>query len=327
MKKSAGVLFIVSFFAGASFAQVEKLWGDPHVVEKFYTEARKDPAYLKLKAQAAQLSNDARGTNTNAAAARALFTGNTDILKNLYQKSGIGAPQPMKMHFYNYSAPVARTKASSFLIHMTSIVPLKTKTATPPYKDDWEWDNQPLGNIMPDTSSSIFSNAKTVIFYGPPQTDARIRMGQYFKGYFHQVTVPSDPLIVAAEVKFEYSYIYTGWDTYGARLGIDMIVQAKNLNGSAYNALPGYDSSYSSYDWKYAATLYPAVTIDTEFGEFHSSGNSSFSLEGYVIPGTAIDLRLGLGFIKNTVRGLNGSYHYAEFILKKITVKYFKSAN
>ncbi|HEV7779665.1 MAG TPA: hypothetical protein VGO58_00285, partial [Chitinophagaceae bacterium] len=68
-------------------------------------------------------------------------------------------------------------------------------------------------------------------------------------------------------------------------------------------------------------------TIDTEFGEFHSSGNSSFSLEGYVIPGTAIDLRLGLGFIKNTVRGLNGSYHYAEFILKKITVKYFKSAN
>jgi hypothetical protein len=326
-------LSVISFLLPAleTTAQQEKLWSDPHIIQKFATEATKDPAYLKLRAEVDALSKTATGKNTNASAVKALLARNNMLLKRIYTKIGIEAPQVMNIKRpKKVINPLIYSKAS-ILGKMVQVNQQIFKTETPPYDASWFQSNQAgFNNVYPDTTASLFSAGKTIFIYGPPPNPVKVRLGQYCQGYLQAFTVPSNPEIIAAEVKFEYSFFYTGWDTYGARTGMDLVVKADNkLNGSSYNELPVYDFPYSTQNvrWKKAATLYPADTITSDFGEFHATADSSFTIEGYVTPGSAITLQFGFGFPIETVRGLNGSYHYAEFILKKITITYYKTAN
>lgn len=144
--------------------------------------------------------------------------------------------------------------------------------------------------------------------------------------------VPSNPEVIAAEIKFDYSYLYTGWDTYGGITGLELVIRADDkLSGSSYNELPeraaGSESGTPADRWKKIATLHPMDTVVADFDEFHANGESSFTIEGYAAPGTEIEVRVGFGYPAGTKKGLNGCYHYAEFILKKITVNYYKTAN
>src|SRR5690606_26456318 len=153
-------------------------------------------------------------------------------------------------------------------------------------------------------------------------------IGLYQRGFGEKVTVPSDPQIIAARVKFDYSFAYDAWDSYGAKSAIDLLVRAGiNFNSTAYNGLPDvYGGGAPTDRWKKLATLMPLDSVMTDYGEFHATADSSVTIEGYVTPGSDVDFRFGFGFPKGTHKGVTGNYHYAEFVLKKITVTYYKSS-
>ncbi len=332
MKQHLCLFFLASLISISSFSQVQKIWGDPHLVEKFNAEAIKDPLYIKLKADLAVISKNAKGRNTNAAAARALLARNSELLKSLYKKTNIEAPKPMNA-YRQKKVLAGRPGLQSMLLSKAIFMGEKlNKTKTPPYDKEWHGGDYGYMSILPDTSSSVFSAGKTVMSFGTAPNPLAIRLGNYIQGYKQNFTVPTNPAIIAAEIKLEYSFIYDGWDSYGARLGMDLLLEVKNISGTDYINLPDYtltNTNTPSYNvkHKHIATLYPSDTIDTDFGEFHAAVDTSFTISGYVTPGSVIELILGAGFDKNTVRGLNGSYHFAEFILKKITIHYYKTAN
>jgi hypothetical protein len=319
-----------------ALAQQEKIWGDPHVVEKFAAEAVKDSAYIKFRAEVEALSKTASGSKTNAAAVRSLFVKNGYLLSNLYTKANVDAPKAMNVQKQTRTSnKVIIGKAMPWYKLMTGNNDF-IKVETPPYDATIRMsDEAGLNNMYPDTSGSQFPAGITrMIYLTVPNPNAKRKTGQYLQGFSQSFTVPTNPAIIAAEVKFEYSYFYTGWDTYGANVGMDLAIEANDkITGPEYNALPEYVSpngvsASSTHRWKLIAELYPFTTIVNDFTEFHSEGNNeSFTFGGYVTPGSTFNLKMVMGFKKNTTRGLNGSYHYAEFILKKITVKYFKTAN
>lgn len=318
-------------------AQREKIWGDPHIIEKFAAEAMTNPAYSKMFNQVDALSRSASPGNTKAAEMRSLLTQNSSLLKGLYTRSGLEAAKPMKSKkLVALINPVIVRSAIAWSKMKPAHVGV-VKMETPPYDTYVRvTDETGLSNKHPDTSSSQYSAGIVRLVYGSllPSVINR-RTGQHLQGFKQSFKVPDDPEIIAADVKFEYSYFYTGWDTYGAILGMDVALEINNeLNGPDYNALPvcvvpsWLIPANAENRWKLIANLYPTDTIESDFGEFHGEDNhESFSIGGYVTPGKTVDVKLVMGFRKGAKRGINGSYHYAEFILKKITVTYYKSGN
>jgi len=317
-------------------AQREKAWGDPHVMEKLATAANRNPEYKKLTAQIREFSQTATPNKTNADKVKALFSNNTQLFKNLYTGAGINAPQTLR------SAKPFKTISLSKLSSLVALKKLKlignqefTKTITPPFQDAWEYnfDHSNDGGY-PDSSLSDFATGLLAFKANSgancetyPNANS-CKLGLYQLGYQQQFKVPNNPEIIAAEINFEYDYLYTGWDTYGAITGIDMVVQANNkLNSQSFNEMPDYSlSDYGSLGiWKKMATIYSLDSVDASFGEFHANGSSSFKLEGYVTPGTTIEIKIGIGYPSGTKRGMYGCYHYGEMKLKRITVKYYKA--
>jgi len=66
-------------------------------------------------------------------------------------------------------------------------------------------------------------------------------------------------------------------------------------------------------------------TSKTTLVEKHASVDSSFTLEGYVTPGSELQFRVGYGYLADSWKGINGCYHYGEFILKRITITWLQS--
>lgn len=328
------ILLLCLFCQFSMNAQREKAWGDPHVIEKFATESKKNASYNQLYQQIAELSSTANGRQTNAGAVRALLIKNSALLRNIYNKAGMSAPQTMSA---NKKQLVVNPNAYRKMIAWNKYTFAGNgfqQTILPAYENDFRVTNEAgLSIIIPDTTGSEFNAGIIRMTYNslPPNYINR-RTGQHLQGFTQKITVPANPEIVAAEIKFDYAYLYTGWDTYGAVLGMDVALKInEEFNGSDYNALPVYDSPYGSsstnHRWKLVSDLYPTDTITSDFGEFHcESANESFSIRGYVTPGKTIDLQFLMGFRMHAKRGINGSYHFAEFKLKKITVNYFKAA-
>ena len=332
------ILAITLLFAATNAsAQKTKLWGDPHVFEKFATEAKKSPAYAKLLTDIDALRKSATSKNTNAAAVKSLFQKNSTLLRSLYTKTGVEFPGPMTTK--SLTKPIYLFRNNSFLLNkFKNTGQNMTKIVTAPFEDSWrKTAGHSNDGGYPDSSTSQFATGKTVLvsnsvsYCATNPGWAGCRLGFCQQGYLQKFTVPANPEIIAAEVKFEYSYLYTGWDTYGGITALDLVVRADNkINSSLYNELPDgplVEQGSNSDRWKKIATLYPLDTIDAEFGEFHAIVASSFTIEGYVTPGTVFEVKVGFGYPLGTKRGINGCYHYAEFILKKITVNYYKTAN
>jgi hypothetical protein len=317
-------------------AQREKVWGDPHVVEKLAAESKKNPAYTQLHQQIAELSRAANGRQTNAAAVKALLIKNSALLRNIYSKAGLDAPQTMSTKKKQLVVnPVVYRKVISWNKYKLANSEF-LQTFTPPYSNDRLMTNEAGINIRtPDTSQSQFSTGTVKMQYeSVPVNSSSFRTGQHLQGYLQKFTVPDNPEIIAAEITVNYSYLYTGWDTYGAILGMDVAINANSeFTGPDYAALPIYVSPFgenpnnTNHRWKLVSTLLPTDTINSDFEEFHiENSNESFTIRGYVTPGKTIDLSFVMGFQLHAKRGINGSYHYAEFIVKKITVNYFKAA-
>lgn len=332
------ILVITLLFTATTLAaQKSKLWGDPHVFEKFTTEAKKSPAYSKLLTDIDALSKSATSKKTNAAAVKSLLQKNSVLLRSLYTKAGAEFPGPMTTKSSAKPIYIYR-KNHLFLSKLKHTGQSMTKIVTAPFEGSWR---RAAGHTndggYPDSSASQFATGKTTLVSNSMPSCAThlnsnsCKLGFCQQGYLQKFTVPSDPEIIAAEVKFEYDYLYTSWDTYGGITGLDLVVRAdQKFNSAPYNNLPDgplVEPGSNSDRWKKIATLYPLDTIDADFGEFHANGESSFTIEGYVTPGSVFEVKVGFGYPTNTNRGMYGCYHYAEFILKKITVNYYKTLN
>jgi len=347
MRSTAPVLFVLILFTYLNASAQQQIWGDPHVAERFATEAGKDPGYKKFKAELETLLKDAKGSNTNAAAVKALFARNTAMLNGLYRESNIEAPVQTAMS--KVVRPYRTMHIASVLDKMKIAGASLVQQKTPPYLVTWLWANGGYPDTYPDSSLSQFAVGKTAMVYQNNPTSIVRRLGRYYQGPFQSFKVPSNPEILAAEIRFEYSFLYTAWDTYGGITGVELLVRGgqnfvsadlKNLSaadGSDWNHQPYYvgnPTDYSIYNYaegdsfKVAKVLYPRDTVSTNIQEFHAQDdNGTFVMRGYVIPGSTLMFNFGPGFMLNTRRGLNGNHHYLEFRLKKITVTYLKSAN
>jgi len=335
MPKSTVLLTtLLVFVVSSSYSQRINVWGDPHVQTKFATLAAKEPAYATFTNEMNALIKKADGSNSNEAAAKALLLKYKLLLGNLYTRANIMAPIPKGTANRSSKIVSLKTARTSSLLKNMAVLLSLSKTELAPYKKTWQWTNQAGAYIYrPDTTLSDFAAGKIAMKYaeGPltPGNKA-LRFGLYMTGYGQSFVVPSDPAIIAAEIKFEYSFSYTGWDTYGAVTGIDLAVATNNqLSGTAINELYEYEENagYNNTGMQYrkAAVLMAPDTLTSDFGEYHAQeNNGSFILSGYVTPGATIDLKLGLGHINGAHGGLNGFYNYTEFRLKKITVRYFK---
>jgi hypothetical protein len=308
--------------------------------EKFVPEAKKDPAYAKFQADLTELSKTATPTNTNAAAARALFEKNKLVFKAISQKAGLKAPVTTGA-VKRFSAPVnkAKPKADPGFAKFRSIGNNMIRIETPAFDDAWVLKDDHANNGgYPEHSGYNASIGKVGLTVSAALGDCDFspnasgcRIGFYHDGFLEKFTVPNNNEIIAAEITVDYEYLYTGWDTYSSITGLDMVFRVDDkFFSSEYNSLPVFVNSPFTPPldrWKKMATLYPLDTIDTEFGEFHAEGQSSFTVRGYVAPGSEFEVRAGFGFPFGTHRGMFGCYHYAEFKLKKITVKYLKTMN
>jgi hypothetical protein len=202
-----------------------------------------------------------------------------------------------------------------------------TKVIVPPYFQKMVTH---LSNLMDiDTSASNMATGKIVMVYANFNGwTADTKLGMYTNLFSQQVTVPSNPAIVAAEIKIEYSYMYTGWDTYGGIRGLQTLLRTNGLAEQLQdNPMPVFDwqtgSSFPPY--LVAGTICPRDTVETEFGEFVHSGSDSVIVQRYAIPGSQFTVEYGLVFPFDTKKGAYGCYHYAEMILKKITIHYLKA--
>lgn len=333
MKK--GILLtslILSIGFSPLHAQV-RTWGDLHV-SRFMTDAPKDPRYAKFQERLNGLLAKANGTNTNADAVRSLYLENRTLLQSLYTRSGLQESKAMRGGITRRSSLV-HAKPDLFISASGKYKKVRlTATKLPPYDGVWRRSEFPNANMSPlpfDTTGSIYNSGKLVITSNPCHLPPYCYVGFHSLGYTETIEVPSNPKILGAQIKFDYSFNYTGWDSYGAKTGIDLIMRApENFNSTAFNQLA--DVTASPYTppatrWKHIGVLMPLDSVTTDFDEFHASGNGTYTIEGYITPGSNIEFRFGFAFPKGTNKGLTGCYHYGEFRLKKISVTYFTSSN
>ena len=327
MKRKLLLYFIIlKGFSFPLFAQGVNAWGDPHVVQQFKTEASKNPEYSKLRNQIQELIRTATPNNTNAAAVKALLTQQTALLKTLYTRAGIRAPGEGSTR---RSFTKQNLSGTTRLMIDRKFKPLDifNKTVIPPYKGKTLMMKNNC--CEKDTGLSNFSQGKIVIRYTNNNWNDPDGYGLNINLFKHEFTVPNNPAIVAAEISFEYSYQYTGWDTYGAVRGLNTMLRVNGPPDPSENNLPQFNFEGGAYfpPYRIAGTIWPMDTVTTEFDDFVTSGTDSLTLLRYLTPGQQYSLEYGIYFPYHTSAGANGSYHYAEMILKKIRVRYLKAQN
>jgi hypothetical protein len=317
-------LFWMVFSVNAS-AQLKKIHSDPVLAKKFATVAEKNREYASMRSQLTALIKSASPRNTNATAVRNLLVKNSGILKDIYNRAGIDAPRVMQ----------ANTKRGPKMVSINSSIPGMSakfkplnplfKTFTPPYGGKMVSVSSIA--MEPDTTLSNYAAGKIALTYTSDDWGEEDWIGFNLNAFERETTVPDNPLVVAAEIKFEYSYLYTGWDTHGSVRALKAVVRTQGLQDEQYVGMDTlkFPSGSVFPPYRVALDIQPMDSIEVAFDDFIVSGSDSLVLQRYVTPGETFLIEFGLGFPNGTRRGVNGCYHYAEMILKKITIRYFKA--
>ena len=284
------------------------------------TEMNKDTAYLSFQQDLTKLTRAIKKDQTNFQAIRALFERNRQKLSRLSEQYGLN-----KLATPASTPPTLRKPALAWLN--------KLVLSSAVYKSAFTRSISIASNNPVDfTTLNIEDNAAKINFSivsngisGTPNSYIHRSLGVKMKGFTQKIRIPANPEYVAARIKVEYSCLYTGWDSgpssFQPLIGISV---SDNFRSAALDSLPTlYPISY----WKIAAipgSRFINLTPET-IKDFRFSAESSFELEGYVIPGSEIEINVGYGMDSGAFMGLYGSYHYGEFTLKQITVTYVKA--
>lgn len=327
MKFHTCALMILSLIVSVNtFTQLKKISGDPHLPQLFATEAAKSPGYIIMRDKLIKLIKTATPQNTNAAAVKNLLASNTELLKSIYQKAGIEPPTVKSRKATSHPSKQLKSFSSILAGKFKPLNPL-LKIVTPPYSGKTIQGGGGNSDMTPDTSLTKRAIGKTAIIYSSDNWHEPMGIGIYGNLFLQNVKVPPDPTIVAAEIKLEYSYLYTGWDTYGSIRGLCTLIRLQGTQELPDNPMPVFNYQTGSYFPPYLVEkeIQPMDSIETDFDDFTASGTDSLTLQRYITPGQNFTIEYGLAFPYYTVRGNNGCYHYAEMKLKKITIRYMKA--
>jgi len=330
MMRKFTLLAIACSFSAFTSVMAQREPGDPQA-ERFASLSRADAGFKKFQSELSPLIANSRGKTNSRASVVALFQRNSKLISELYRKAGMPEPQRISPAPAIVYKPYYFTAKTSIIGKKAMLLQRNTFTKSRDYDFSWRRSQFSNGNMpMPfDTAGSSKLIGKQVItstnYCNSPNY---CYLGIYQRGFGEFITIPSDPQIIAAKVTFDYTFDYDAWDSYQAQSEVELLVRAsENFKSDAYNELPDAPGGVNPLGrWKKLATLMPRDSVTSAYGEFHAAANGSATIEGYVTPGSEVELRFGFGFPPGTHRGLTGNYHYAEFFLKKITVTYYKTA-
>jgi hypothetical protein len=291
--------------------------------KKQWEEIAKDSSYKVFQAKLKELSQMAKGKQTNFAAVKKLFLDNKIQLEALATRYKVDLAQPVK------DKPAVGNK--------TKIIPLQGVRAVDngkalykaPFKiKDALSDNRYARqytklDFYDNEGRATYSFLDNGLFADQPTALRQIGYKEVFWG--EKIKIPNNPLYVAARIEIEYSYLYTGWDTYGAYFQpmVGLFV-SDNFRSVEFSNLPGF---MYEQRWKQIALADYRFQIweNASIKDFMFSKDTSFQIEGYITPGSEITIKAGFGMTSGNSIGNYGSYHYAEFQLKKIIVTYLKA--
>ncbi len=315
MKKIFTLFFFASLFTTCSLhAQKTTTTADQQAT---LTLLKKDTAYSLFMNKLDAIMKTAKGRKTNAIAVKALFENNKMMFQRLQKKYDIDG---LKVTTSN---PVVSVKPLEISAQeKPKILPVNIKLYKAPFteKKIFTFDDE-------DTpAQETGSDASTGKIAYTTATDHCILLGPAVYGFRQKITVPSDPLITYAKVRFYFSFYHTGWDTYYAQVQFYLALKA-SANFICYDYNQMESAGYPMENWKTPFKLAPnlSCTDFTVVTDFNRILDSSFAIEGYVTPGSDLNFIIGPCHRSNNYVGNSGSYHYSEFILKKITVTYLKN--
>lgn len=313
-------------------AQKEIVWGDPHVAESLKAISQ-EPEFKTFRAKVDALIASAKGKNTNAAAVKNLFAANKTMLRTLYTKHGLSNRMSQVQNASGNNV-IKAVSERPYMLNQQAIQSGMQKVITSydkVYYDSDNWDGAP-GNRFPRMSATLdsISYPKTLAITSKPCTSNNNNNSNYnnciwggnIYGYKQKIKVPNNPKILSASIRFEYEIDYSGWDGNLAINEIELDIQASNnFNSTTYKDLP-IGLHLLTSDLKKIKTLYARDTVTADFKEIHIKNSGSYTMEGYVVPGSEIDLTFGFVYANKTYKGWFGSYHYGEIKLNRIIVTY-----
>jgi hypothetical protein len=295
---------------------------------KFKEAAKSDTAYARFQSELNSWIQKASGRTTYGAEVRELFHRKKTVLARAYQQfgtpvTGLQNTKPVLRKPYAINPELAKN-FGKLKLH-------NEKTISPPAQGNWHYVD--LSNANTITTTTVDNNTCTIIYNVPQTTIGAPSMKQAHYGFKAQMDTPADPGIIAARIRFEYSFFYTGWDTHGAHGGIHLVFGTRRNNEFNSEALTAWTDTTVFAPGNYVESakfciidqLLPSDSIAGEFGELHADKEGSFTFDGYIKPNAHLLFYMGFGYDAGSEYGINGHYLYGEFRIKKVTVTYYKS--
>lgn len=318
--------------------------------DQFKTAAKTNTGYLQLRQKISDLIDAAKDSTTNFLKVKNLFSSNKPLLTESYTKAGINPVKKLSVQqpltaYYNRVKTAGKLILDRDLVRealaTAGLVVTKIEKVPPSFFALWVFNNYP-NREMPRPVNYSHESATSKISFTSRRCDGAedCYQGVFAIGYPNNITVPNNPEIIKAKIVLEYSFMYTGWDTYGANTAMELMLRTGNrfvstqVNDLPNSSLIKPDFVYPSGTlittptdgWKTAGIMLPPVSVTTDVQEIGARKNGTISFEGFVTPGSNFDVHLGIGYPPGTNKGLHGCYHYCEFLLKKMTVTFLKSS-
>lgn len=320
--KNIFIVFFLLFYCYPLFAQINKAISSV----KFREAVKADTAYARFQSELKYWMDKANGRTTYAKEVKALFDRNKPLLAKVYRQYGDPAMDIKGATMYSRKKPVQLNSLT--FKNISHLLPFSVTTQTgPPMMDTWrcsdEFNSSPLDAHRNKLTGEIIYTVYDTYFHAPSFV-------QHHDGFITVMDVPEDPTIIAARIKFDYSFFYTGWDTHGASNSIQLVCGFPRNNQFHSEALMNStDTLLTKLPCQQRICimeeLMPADSIAGEFGEVHINKQGSYTIDGYTKPGSHLYFYVGFGYAKGSHYGMNGHYLYGEFKVKKVTVTYYKS--
>jgi hypothetical protein len=316
-------LLVMLFYVHSLFSQINKTVYKTQLRDV----AKKDTGYARFQSELQYWIQKAKGRTTYAKEVKALFERNKPLLARVYGQYGDPAMNAKTKAMYKRSQPLQLKPWIMQRISQLYALPV-AKNAGPPMHDDWSCGDE--FNASPLNISSLDENTGEIIYTIYNTTYHAPSLVQQHKGFYTKITVPDDPTIIAARIRFEYSFFYTGWDTHGANNSIQLVFGGLRSNDFHSEAMmASTDTLFTDIPCQpricIMEELMPADSIEGEFGEVHVNKQGSHTIDGYTKPKAQLQFYIGFGYSKGSNYGMNGHYLYGEFRVKKVTVTYYKS--
>lgn len=275
---------------------------------------KKDTAFKRFQSEFTTIMKTANKSNTNFNRIKTLFATNNALLKALKTKYKL---QKRLLIAPTNSVDISKKRPALY----SKIV--KTETYTAPYTAKEIYEN---ASNHPALSTADDQLGKIVWTETATPGDANY-FSPYIYSFRQTIQVPTNPVIVAARVKFYYSYFYTGWDTEeGFFFNSLRIIASSGFNSPAYNDLPLNRQTTEPKVWRTITSSNYAQFFE-EIHDYSKKMDTSFQIEGYVVPGSTLDFKVGIVHDPGGYTGHFGAYHYAEYYLKKIEIIFLKAGD